>query len=68
MPTIIILSPKDDLLDLYFAKVATVHILVVVNRETKNVVTARNMIKNEKRYYNMEIKMLKQKKGIKPLV
>jgi hypothetical protein len=47
-------SPQDVLVDLYFGKVEDLYILVVVNRETKNLITVRNMRKNEKNVYNKE--------------
>ena len=50
--TLIYPSPQDLSIDLYFGKIDENYILVVVNRETKNLVTVRNMRKNEKKIYN----------------
>ena len=47
-------SPQDALVDLYFGKIESLYILVVVNRETKNLITVQNMRKNEKKVYNEE--------------
>ena len=47
-------SPKDETIDLYFGKVNNVYFLVVANRETKNLVTVRNMRTNEKKVYREE--------------
>lgn len=47
-------SPKDSTVDLYFGKVDNVYVLVVVNRETKNLITVRNMRINEKKVYDEE--------------
>ncbi|MDM8564963.1 hypothetical protein QUF74_04855 [Candidatus Halobeggiatoa sp. HSG11] len=49
--TIVVPSPKDKTVDLYFGKVKNKYIMVVVNRNTCNVVTVRNMRKNEKIAY-----------------
>ena len=54
VPVIIIPSSKDKLIDLYFAKVGIKYIFVVVNKETKNLVTVRNMRKSEIKSYNEE--------------
>ena len=56
VPTVIIPSPKDKIVDLYFGKVGRKHILVVANRKTHNLITVRNMRKKEIEYYSEEIK------------
>ena len=53
--TIIIQSPKDEVVDLHFGKVGRKHILVVVNRKTQNLITVRSMRKKEIKYYSEEI-------------
>ena len=55
IPAIILPSPQDEIVDLYFGKVGRKHLLVVVNRQTRNLITARNMSKNEKKHYYEEI-------------
>ena len=49
--TIVVPSPKDKTVDLYFGKVGYKYIMVVVNRNTHNIVTVRNMRKNERIAY-----------------
>lgn len=47
----IVPSSKDKTVDLYFGKINDKYILVVVNRETNNLITTRKMRKNEKEVY-----------------
>ncbi len=44
-------STRDDDIDLYFDKEGGKYILVVYNRKTFTVITARNMRKNEKKIF-----------------
>ncbi len=44
-------STRDDDIDLYFGKEGGKYILVVYNRKTFTVITARNMRKNEKKIF-----------------
>jgi hypothetical protein len=53
---LIIPSDKDDYVDLYFGKTNNKYILVVVNKFTENLITARQMRKNEIKVYNEEMK------------
>ena len=52
---IIVPSEKDKTVDLYFGVVNTKYIMVVVNRETNNLITIRKMRKNEKIVFDKEI-------------
>ncbi|PKL35206.1 MAG: hypothetical protein CVV44_22790 [Spirochaetae bacterium HGW-Spirochaetae-1] len=54
-------STRDEDLDLYFGKDGVKYLLVVYNRETCTIVTARNMRKNEKEIYNEVIHHEKEK-------
>ena len=53
---IIVPSSKDKTFDLYFGEINNKYILVVVNRETNNLITTRKMRKNEKAVFNEEVK------------
>lgn len=53
---IIIPSDKDNDVDLYFGKTNNKYILVVVNKITENLITARQMRKDEIKVYNEEMK------------
>ena len=52
---IIVPSNKDKTVDLYFGIINDKYVLVVANRETKNLITTRKMRKNEKAIFNKEI-------------
>ncbi len=52
---IIVPSEKDKTVDLYFGLVNNKYIMVVVNRETNNLITIRKMRKNEKIVFDKEI-------------
>lgn len=52
---IIVPSNKDETVDLYFGEINNKYILVVVNRETNNLITTRNMRKNEKAVFKKEV-------------
>ena len=49
---IVVPSKKDETVDLYFGVVNNKYILVVVNRETSNLITIRKMRKNEKTVFD----------------
>ena len=53
---IVVPGKKDETVDLYFGVVHNKYILVVVNRETNNLITIRKMRKNEKAVFDKEIK------------
>ena len=53
--SIIVPSEKDKTIDLYFGVANNKYIMVVVNRETNNLITIRKMRKNEKTVFNKEI-------------
>ncbi|RLD28626.1 MAG: hypothetical protein DRI73_11470 [Bacteroidetes bacterium] len=53
---IIVPSSKDKTVDLYFGEINDKYIVVVVNRETNNLITTRKMRKNEKMVFNVEVK------------
>ena len=56
---LIIESPRDESIDIYFGRVERKFIMVPVNKLTKNLITVRNMRKNEKKAYLEEIKHAK---------
>ena len=53
---IIVPSSKDKTVDLYFGEINDKYIVVVVNRETNNLIITRKMRKNEKMVFNVEVK------------
>lgn len=49
--SLVIRSPRDEDVDLYFSKIGSKYVLIVVNRTSHNIVTVRPMRMNEKRAY-----------------
>lgn len=44
-------SGRDDHVDLYFGKIGANHLVIIMNRKTKTLVTVRKMRKKEKAVY-----------------
>ena len=51
VPIAVVPSSKDNEIDLVLGEVNNVFLVVVINRETKKLVTVRHMRKNEKKLY-----------------
>jgi hypothetical protein len=51
---LVVPSDKDKNIDLYFGKINSKYLMVVLNRKTKNLITTRKMRKNEKTAFNKE--------------
>ena len=56
---IIINSPQDELVNLYFGYINEKYIIVVVNKISHNLITTRKMNKKEKTIFIQEIKNVK---------
>jgi len=48
IPSIVLLSPREESVDLYFSKIVSRYILIVVDKNSHTVITARPMRKKEK--------------------
>ena len=55
VPSIILPSPKEDSVDLYFSKIDQKYVLIVVDKYTYIVITVRPMRKKEKLVFIKEI-------------
>ena len=58
---LIIPSNRDKTIDLHFGKVQNKYILVVVNKETRNLITVRRLRKNEKVIFDQEFENEKER-------
>ena len=48
LPSIVLSSPREETVDLYFSMIDSMYVLIVVDRVSKTVVTVRPMRKKEK--------------------
>jgi hypothetical protein len=55
IPSIVLQSPREDTVDLYFSKINTKYLLIVVDRMTHIIITVRPMRKNEKEQFEKEM-------------
>jgi transposase len=55
IPSIVLQSPREDTVDLYFSKINTKYLLIVVDRITHVIITVRPMRKNEKDQFVKEM-------------
>ena len=56
IPAIVIPSPRDEEVDLYFGEISGKFVLIVVNKKSNTIITVRPMHKNEKTYFLKEFK------------
>ena len=55
IPSIILPSPREESVDLYFSKIDLKYLLIVVDKNTHTIITVRPMRKKEKMVFIEEI-------------